>query len=154
MPDRDRCQRYIHRELRLQSMTEIGTGGAHGKVAMLAEKFPLLGGRGVHTGGAGQHRGVAAFDLVFDLVPKPPEACRDGAGLPVGAAGYHGRQSRQRFGAALLGVLARLDHQEGAHRSKRHSAIAATLPDRRIVVFQVDAAELIDDQQVGPLGIL
>ena len=34
MAERDRGQRHIHRELRLQPMTEIGTGGAHGKVTM------------------------------------------------------------------------------------------------------------------------
>src|ERR1039458_9168423 len=112
MAERDRGQRHIHGELRFQPMTEIGTGGAYGKVVMNDEEGALLGGRGAGAGGAGEHRGVAGFHLVLDLVPQPRERGGDRARLAAAAVGEHGGEPRQRLGAARLGMFARLDHQE------------------------------------------
>jgi hypothetical protein len=83
-------QRHIHRELRFQCMTEIGTGGAHGKVAMLLKKNALLGGRRGGPGSAGNDRGVAGFDLGLELVPQPRQRGGNGARRTLGTVGKDG----------------------------------------------------------------
>src|SRR5450759_5017210 len=154
MAERDRGQRHIHGELRFQPMPEIGTGGAYGKVAMALQEGALLGGRGQGTGGAGKHRGVADFDLTLDLVPQPRERRDDRARPARGAVGEHGCKARQRLGAARLGMVARLDHQEGAKRAEDETAMVASLPDRRLAVLQIETAEFVEHQQVGPLAVM
>src|SRR6185369_13998771 len=78
MADRGRSQRDVHRELRLQPMPQIGTGGADGKVAVAIQELALFAGCRIDAGGAGQHGGVPGFDLVLDLVPQLAEACAKG----------------------------------------------------------------------------
>ena len=134
MPDRDRRQRYIHGELRFHPMTEIGAGGANGKIVMGGEKRPFLRRGWRRAAGAGDDGSVAGAQLLLDLVPQPSERGGDAARRAFGAVGDDRREPRQRLGAALLGVLARLDHQEGAERAEREAAIVAALPDRRIAV--------------------
>ena len=46
------------------------------------------------------------------------------------------------------------DHQERAERAEREARIGLALPDRRELVLQGEAAELVEHQQVRPLGIV
>jgi len=134
MPDRDRGQRQIQRELRLQPMTDIGTGSAHGKGHDGREEFPLLGGCRIDPVAPDS---TAGWPLTLSLILSQSFA-RLAVTVPgwrFGAAGYHRRQPCQRLGAALLGMLARFDHQgtRPSSQARRHRYHRA--PDRRIVVF-------------------
>ncbi len=63
-----------------------------------------------------------------DLVPQPAERRGDVAGLAVGARIDHAREPRQRLRAAGLGVVAALQHQEGAHRAERKARMRPRAP--------------------------
>ena len=51
-------------------------------------------------------------------------------------------------------MLAGFQHQETAGGAERKAAVAFALPDRRILLLQIEVAEFIEDQQIGALAIM
>jgi len=60
----------------------------------------------------------------------------------------------RRRDALSLGVGAGLDDEESAQRGEGKARIGLPLPDRSELVLQGEAAELVEHQEVGPVGIV
>src|SRR2546430_14610870 len=68
--DRDRGQRHVHWNLRLEPMSDVGAGGADGNVLMFGEEGALLGGGGRRAARAGNDRSLAGRQPRRDLGPQ------------------------------------------------------------------------------------
>ncbi len=154
MAEGHRRQGDIHDELRLQTMSEIGAGGAHGKITVGLEKGAFLGRGRLGAGGTGNDRGMAALDAGLELFPGAGERSGDRARLALGAVGDDAGEFRQRLGAARFGMRPGFDYQEGADRAEREAGVIVPLPYRGVCVLQAVAAELIKHQQIGAFAVI
>src|SRR6202047_2649975 len=134
-------------------MAEHRSGGPHRKLRMRAQEGALFGGGRFGAGRAGKDRA---------LVRKPAEfrpQLFQGRGNLAGAfaAGpicYDGGQAREGLGAARLRMCPGLDHKKRAARSKRKATLLAARPNRNELVFEIEIAELVENQQILALAIL
>src|SRR5262249_34197359 len=119
VPERERCERDVHDELRLRCVPDITAGRAHGNPGQLCEKGALVGGRRLRTARPGKHRVMAGLKQGRDLLPQRVQRLRHRAGLAIATVGSRSGKPRERLGVALFGVRALLDHEERAERSGR-----------------------------------
>src|ERR1700716_1198936 len=151
--DRKRSKRKPQRKLRLHCMAEHRSGGAYGVTRMLAEESPLLGRNWFSTGHACDQATIVAE--YAKLGPKGFQRFCNLAGvLATRQIGDDVGQARIGFCAACLRMSFGLDDEKSAGRAERKACVFLARPNRRKLVLEVEAAELVEDQEVLAFAVL
>src|ERR1700730_18218007 len=139
--------REIGEKLRIEAMTNMGTGGAYRKADFLQRVF-FFRGRRLEARGARNDDSLAALDLGFDGGPFARDRSFDFAGLPPVAVGLDRGDPREWRGTTFLSVLLAFDHERGTHRGERDAAMPAAVPHRGELVLQKVPGKLGDEQEI------
>ena len=103
MSQRQRCKRNVHGELRLETVADMGAGGAHRNIGHGRQPGALLGGRGLGAGRAGDHRDRPGSESRGKARPHPRRAQPSRRPAAV-ACGRTARSTSRASGLALRAV--------------------------------------------------
>ena len=134
-------------------MAESRAGGADRQLRMRAQEGAFFRRRGLRTGRTGDDRSAARAGTHFR--PQRFQDRRDLAGVFAGRAiGNDAAQTGERFRAASFRMSPGFDHQKDTAGAERESAAGLAGPDGRILVLQIEVAELVENEEILSLAVV